>query len=50
MRILHIALAGCLKAPPVDYGITEDTGGHIAYVLGAAVAQSLACTQGPGCG
>jgi sucrose-phosphate synthase len=40
MRILHIALAGCLKAPPVDYGITEDTGGHIAYVLGAAVAQS----------
>ncbi|RJE79056.1 HAD-IIB family hydrolase [Paracoccus sp. JM45] len=40
MRILHIALGGCLKAPPVEYGITEDTGGHIAYVLGAAMAQA----------
>lgn len=40
MRILHIALGGCLKAPPVDYGLTEDTGGHIAYVLGAALAQA----------
>ncbi|TMV07430.1 HAD-IIB family hydrolase [Arenibacterium halophilum] len=40
MRILHIALGGCLKAPPVDYGLTEDTGGHIAYVLGAAMAQA----------
>ena len=40
MRIMHIALGGCLKAPPVRYGITEDTGGHIAYVLGAAGAQA----------
>ncbi|WP_108502736.1 HAD family hydrolase [Paracoccus indicus] len=40
MRILHVALGGCLKAPPVKYGITEDTGGHIAYVLGAAMAQA----------
>lgn len=40
MRILHIALGGCLKAPPVNYGLTEDTGGHIAYVLGAAMAQA----------
>ena len=40
MRIMHIALGGCVKAPPVAYGITEDTGGHIAYVLGAARAQA----------
>ena len=40
MRIMHVALGGCLKAPPVRYGVTEDTGGHIAYVLGAAMAQS----------
>ena len=40
MRILHIALGGCLQAPPVRYGLTEDTGGHIAYVLGAAMAQA----------
>ena len=40
MRIMHIALGGCVKAPPVRYGITEDTGGHIAYVLGAARAQA----------
>ncbi|MGR3467816.1 MAG: HAD-IIB family hydrolase [Shimia sp.] len=40
MRIMHIALGGCLKAPPIDYGLTEDTGGHIAYVLGAAGAQA----------
>lgn len=39
MHILHLALGGCLKAPPVDYGITADTGGHIAYVLEAALAQ-----------
>ncbi len=37
--IMHIALGGCLTAPPVRYGLTEDTGGHIAYVLGAAAAQ-----------
>ncbi|MFW8595507.1 HAD-IIB family hydrolase [Cribrihabitans neustonicus] len=40
MHILHIALGGCLTAPLVRYGITEDTGGHIAYVLGAAYAQA----------
>ena len=40
MRIMHVALGGCLKAPPVSYGLTEDTGGHIAYVLGAAAAQA----------
>jgi sucrose-phosphate synthase len=37
--ILHLALGGCLKSPPVDYGITADTGGHIAYILDAARAQ-----------
>lgn len=40
MFVMHIALGGCLKAPPVNYGLTEDTGGHIAYVLGAAAAQA----------
>ncbi|RZM06033.1 MAG: HAD family hydrolase, partial [Sphingomonas sp.] len=40
MFILHLALGGCLKAPPVDFGITADTGGHIAYVLDAAIAQA----------
>ncbi len=40
MRIMHIALGGCLAAPPVPYGLTEDTGGHIAYILGAARAQA----------
>ncbi len=38
---MAIALGGCLRAPPVLYGITEDTGGHIAYVLGAMQALSL---------
>lgn len=38
--IMHVALGGCLKAPPVSFGLTEDTGGHIAYVLGAAAAQA----------
>jgi sucrose-phosphate synthase len=38
--ILHLALGGCLKAPPVAYGITADTGGHIAYVIEAARAQA----------
>lgn len=37
---MHIALGGCLRAPPVRYGATTDTGGHIAYVLAAAKAQS----------
>jgi sucrose-phosphate synthase len=40
MRIAHLALGGCIKAPPVAYGLTEDTGGHVAYVLGAAQAQA----------
>jgi len=40
MHIMHVALGGCLRPPPVDYGVTQDTGGHIAYVLGAAIAQS----------
>ena len=40
MRLMHVALGGCLKAPPVRYGLTEDTGGHIAYVLG--LVQALA--------
>ncbi|WP_424968882.1 HAD family hydrolase [Dinoroseobacter sp. S375] len=40
MNIVHIALGGCLKAPPVQFGITRDTGGHIAYVLDAAQAQA----------
>ena len=40
MHIVHVALGGLLKAPPVAYGLTEDTGGHIAYVLAAAAAQA----------
>ena len=40
MHIWHIALGGCLKGPPVAYGITSDTGGHIAYVLEAALSQA----------
>ncbi len=39
MYVLHVALGGCLTFPVVPYGLTEDTGGHIAYVLGAAQAQ-----------
>lgn len=38
--IVHLALGGCLKAPPVRFGATADTGGHIAYVLDAAFAQA----------
>ncbi len=41
MIIYHIALGGCMKAPPVDFGITADTGGHIAYILDAARHQAL---------
>lgn len=40
MFILHLALGGCLKAPPICYGLTADTGGHIAYVIEAAQAQA----------
>ncbi|MGX9846132.1 HAD-IIB family hydrolase [Limimaricola litoreus] len=35
---MQIALGGCLKAPPIPYGLTDDTGGHIAYVLAATRA------------
>lgn len=38
MRILSIALGGCLKAPPIAFGITGDTGGHLTYLWGAAAA------------
>ena len=31
-------MGGCLKGSPVEFGLTEDTGGHITYVLGAATA------------
>ena len=44
MFILHLALGGCLKPPPVRFGITADSGGHIAYVLEAAMAQA-ACEE-----
>ncbi|MCU6454529.1 glycosyltransferase [Sphingomonas sp. A2-49] len=40
MFILHVALGGCLKAPPIDFGITADSGGHLAYVMDAALAQA----------
>lgn len=40
MYVMHIALGGCIRPPPISYGLTQDTGGHIAYVLGAATAQS----------
>lgn len=41
MHIISLALGGCIKGPPVQYGLTEDTGGHIAYILGemGALAQ-----------
>ncbi len=35
-----MALGGCLKAPPLDFGITADSGGHLAYVMEAAKAQA----------
>jgi len=34
LEIMSIALGGCLRGEPVPYGITQDTGGHIAYILG----------------
>lgn len=37
MRIMSIALGGCIRACP-QYGITQDTGGHIAYILGEMAA------------
>lgn len=38
LHIISLALGGCIKAPPVRYGLTEDTGGHIAYILGEMAA------------
>lgn len=40
MHILSLALGGCIKAEPVRYGVTEDTGGHITYILGEMEALS----------
>lgn len=40
MYVMHIALGGCISKPPIRYGLTQDTGGHIAYILGAAAAQA----------
>ena len=40
MYLMHIALGGCICAGPIDYGATEDTGGHITYLLGATKALS----------
>lgn len=40
MFIMAIALGGCVKAPPIEFGITEDTGGHITYAIGAGLALS----------
>lgn len=37
---MSIALGGCLRPEPVKYGITEDTGGHITYILGEMDALS----------
>lgn len=34
LHIMSIALGGCIRPEPVAYGITEDTGGHITYILG----------------
>ncbi|MEE4208750.1 MAG: hypothetical protein V2I43_05745, partial [Parvularcula sp.] len=42
MRILHIALQGCLKAGSIDYGLTPDTGGHIRYVMELCAANERA--------
>ncbi len=38
---MHVALGGCLKSPPISFGITADTGGHISYVLEAAAHQAM---------
>lgn len=35
---MSIALGGCLKPPPIAFGLTGDTGGHLTYVWGAAAA------------
>ena len=49
LHIMGIALGGCVRAEPVAYGITEDTGGHITYLLGAmealAARPDVACAE-----
>ncbi|MFB0612528.1 HAD-IIB family hydrolase [Aurantiacibacter poecillastricola] len=47
MHIISLALGGCIKSEPVQYGITEDTGGHITYILGEmnALARHPLVTQ-----
>ena len=40
MHIVSVALGGCLKGEPVRYGVTEDTGGHITYILGEMEAMA----------
>ncbi len=47
LHILSLALGGCLRGEPVSYGITEDTGGHITYILGEmrALAKHQAVTS-----
>lgn len=37
---MSIALGGCLRPPPIPLGITEDSGGHLTYLWGAAEALS----------
>jgi len=33
VTVMHIALQGCLRAGDIHYGVTNDTGGHIRYLL-----------------
>lgn len=40
MFVMHVTLGGCLKAPPIEFGLSEDTGGHIAYVIDVAKHQA----------
>lgn len=40
MRIMHVALGGCLSRVDIPFRATEDTGGHLAFVLGASAAQA----------
>ena len=35
---MSIALGGCLRPPPIPLGLTEDSGGHLTYLWGAAEA------------
>ena len=47
MEIMALALGGCLRREP-KYGLTEDTGGHITYILGAmrALVEQPGITRG----